>query len=174
MWFLSLFLEILSQFLPVGVNNCTYFLCLVAWASESQPFCATQKKGIVEFCFVVSGVGVTPCLLASVGLFCPFSMTRNTKKSNHSSCQSLIIFPCSFYWTSVFIFIYTVLTPVGTYIIRFYTTETWTGFMLFLLLANMGSSTAHSKRDSDKEPAGWWSPPFFHSVFFTLRCHSLA
>lgn len=69
----------LRKSMPVGVNNCTYFLCLITSGSESELFWATPKTGLVEFCFVVCDVRVTPCLLTAVGLlFCAFSMAGNT------------------------------------------------------------------------------------------------
>lgn len=44
-WKMSLSFR-LRKSMPVGVNNCTYFLCLITSGSESELFCAAPKKGL--------------------------------------------------------------------------------------------------------------------------------
>lgn len=129
----------LCKNMPVGINNYTYFLCLITSGSESELFCATPKKGLVEFCFVVCGVCVTLCLLTSVGLlFCAFSMTGNTEKSKHSACQSLIIPPCTF---PRHLCLYFYRAHTCRYILTciwFWITEIWMGLMLSLQVRQCG------------------------------------
>lgn len=98
--------------MPVWINNCTYFLCLITSGSESELFCVTPKKGLVEFSFAVCGVCVSPHLCWA-SFLCIFHDWKDREVI--AFCMPITNNSSLHIFLDICVYISTVFTPVGTY-----------------------------------------------------------